>query len=191
MEQGIGNKGIILACNSRSNDVAENDYYATDPIAMEKLCDVFEFHKWIWEPACGEGHLSKVLESRGYDVISTDLIDHNFGGYETLDFLQTNEKNLKEDIVTNPPYKFANEFVKKALDSIANDYYVVFFLKLSFVSSKGRRKFFEENPPKFIYVFSDRVECAKNGKFEGKKGVDYAWFIWQKGWHGNTTLRWL
>ena len=191
MEQGIGNKGIILACNYRSNDVAENDYYATDPIAMEKLCDVFEFHKWIWEPACGEGHLSKVLESRGYDVISTDLIDHNFGGYETLDFLQTDEKNLKEDIVTNPPYKFANEFVKKALDSIANDYYVVFFLKLSFVSSKGRRKFFEENPPKFIYVFSDRVECAKNGKFEGKKGVDYAWFIWQKGWHGNTTLRWL
>ena len=187
----MANTGIILACNHRSNDVAEHDYYATEPIAMEKLCDAFQFHKNIWEPACGEGHLSKVLESRGYDVISTDLIDRGFGGYEPLDFLQTNECNLKEDIITNPPYSLANDFVKKALDTVADGYFVAMFLKLTFVSSKGRKELFRNNPPKTIYAFSERVECAKNGKFEGKRGVDYAWFIWQKGLHGVTELRWL
>ena len=191
MEQGIGNKGIILACNHRSNNVAENDYYATEPIAMEKLCDVFKFNHYIWEPACGEGHLSKVLEARGYDVISTDLIDRGYSKYEPMDFLQCDETDLREDIVTNPPYKFANEFLKKALDVICDGYHVALFLKLTFVSSKGRKKLFQNFPPKQIYVFSERIECAKNGKFQGKRGVDYAWFIWQKGWKGITTLRWL
>lgn len=67
------------ASNHTVNSRAENDFYATDPRAIELLLNVENFSDKVWECACGEGHLSKVLESKGYDVISTDLIDRGFG----------------------------------------------------------------------------------------------------------------
>lgn len=193
MNQGIGNNGIILACNNRSKDTPEFDYYATDPIAVEKLLNVHSFKHDVWEPCCGEGHISNVLLSHGYDVYNTDIIDRGCND-ETVDFMKISTivcGQFEEDIVTNPPYKLGVDFVKKAIEILANECQIALLLKLTFMCSKGRAKFFEENPPKFIYVFSDRIECAKNGNFEGKKGVDYAWFIWEKGWHGDTTLRWI
>lgn len=47
-----------------------------------------------------------------------------------------------------------------------------------------------------VLVFSERVLCAKNGDFEGMKqgggsAVAYAWFVWQKGYNGNTTIEWI
>lgn len=71
----------------------------------------------IWECACGEGHLSKVLENRGYKVYSTDLIDRGFGD-GNIDFLKYDGKKIHCDILTNPPYKYAKEFVKKSFLSV-------------------------------------------------------------------------
>ena len=189
--QGIGNNGIILACNNRSTNCADNDYYATDPIAVEKLLKKFAFHKEIWEPACGEGHISKVLEAHGYDVISTDLIYRGYGEKEPYDFLTSDECDLREDIITNPPYKRTIEFLEKALSMIVDKQYVALLLKITFLSGKTRHEFYKKNPPKQIYVFSDRIECAKNGIFEGKKAVDYIWAIWEKGYEGPTYLDWI
>ena len=70
---------VLGASNHSTNEREENDYYATDPIAMELLLDIEQFSPEVWECACGEGHLSKVLESRGYHVMSTDLIDRGLG----------------------------------------------------------------------------------------------------------------
>jgi hypothetical protein len=54
---------MYLDMNIRSNpDREPNDYYATDPKALEKLLKYESFDKNIWEPACGEGNLSKVLK---------------------------------------------------------------------------------------------------------------------------------
>lgn len=67
------------ASNHTMNSRAENDYYATDPRAVELLLEKEEFSNNIWECACGEGHISKVLEQNGYEVLSTDLIDRGYG----------------------------------------------------------------------------------------------------------------
>ena len=75
-----------------SNHVPEErkafDYYATDPKAVEMLLELEQFSPVIWEPACGEGHISKVLQAHGYQVISTDLVYRGFGDPEPLDFLK-------------------------------------------------------------------------------------------------------
>ena len=168
MATHIGNSGSLRGCNQRSNDTAEHDYYATDPIAVEKLLEVETFDKYIWEPACGEGHISKVLEVHGYHVESSDLIYRGFGDKEPCDFL-ADDYAFDGDIITNPPYKYAQEFVEKALDSIDDGHKVAMFLKLTFVSSSGRIELFKNRPPQTIYVFSKRVECGKNGIFLGKK----------------------
>jgi hypothetical protein len=63
------------------------------------------------------------------------------------------------------------------------------------MESKGRKQFFEQNPPKTIYVSSSRILCAKNGDFElmktkGGSAVAYCWFVWHKGFCGDTTVKW-
>ena len=85
----------------------------------------------------------------------------------------------------------------KALDLIGEGHKVYMFLKLTFLEGKARyRELFSKYPPKNIYVFSERVMCAKNGKFDemkagGGSAVAYAWFVWQKGFTEKTTIEWI
>jgi hypothetical protein len=193
-----GNKNsiykILGASNHTDKERQEHDYYATEPRAIDLLLEVEEFNKDIWECAAGEGHLSKRLIAYGYNVKSTDLIDRGYGE-GGVDFLKQTEW-FDGDIITNPPYRYAIEFVYKALELIPTGNKVAMFLKLQFLESKKRRKLFDEYPPKVIYVSSSRLLCAKNGDFEGMKkdggsAVAYAWFIWEKGYTGETIVRWI
>lgn len=71
--------GCLGASNHSKEEREENDFYATDPKAAEYLMELEELNKNIWECACGEGHLSKPMLEKGYNVKSTDLIDRKFG----------------------------------------------------------------------------------------------------------------
>lgn len=181
------------ASNHTEQEREENDYYATEPKALELLLDLETFDQNIWEPACGEGALSNVLVERGFNVKNTDLIDRGLG--EQLDFLSSeNNTPFKGDIITNPPYKIAEKFVEKALELIEPGNKVAMFLSILFVEGKKRKIFLEKNKIKTIWVSSSRLNCAKNGDWETyKPGVSarcYAWFIWEKGYDGETTLKW-
>ena len=71
---------VTLGASNHAKDEREqDDYYATDPKAMELLLEKETFSNNIWECACGSGELSNVLAAHGYNVLSTDLIDRNFG----------------------------------------------------------------------------------------------------------------
>lgn len=178
------------ASNHTKEDREENDYYATEPKAVELLLAEEKFSKNILEPMCGEGHISKILEAHGYNVTSFDIIDRKYGSVQ--DFFSYDKQNEDIDIITNPAYKFALEAVKKALDVVANGHKVAMFLKLSFLEGKARKPFFLENPPKVIYVSSSRLVCAKNGKFKGQgSAVAYAWFVWIKGFKGDPIIKWI
>lgn len=133
------------ASNHTESERELNDFYATSPEAAEYLCDMFSFHPLIWECACGKGHLAKVFERRGYLVKATDLIDRGFGK-GGVDFL-AQEKIFPGDIITNPPYKLAQEFVEKALTLVPNGNRVAMFLKLTFLEGKRRKALFSEYPP--------------------------------------------
>ena len=135
---------VLGASNHSTNDREENDYYATDPIAMELLLDIEQFSPEVWECACGEGHLSKVLESRGYHVMSTDLIDRGFGE-SGVDFLNS-DIVFDGDIITNPPYKYAKEFVEHAIEHVTAEHRVAMLLKIQFLEGKARRELFEKYP---------------------------------------------
>ena len=60
----------------------KNDFYATNPHALEIAMPIFKdiLHNNVWECACGQGHLSEVLKDNGYNVKSTDLVDRGYGG---------------------------------------------------------------------------------------------------------------
>lgn len=181
----------LLGASSHSAQEREpNDYYATDPKAVELLCDMENFSQKILEPSCGEGHISQVLKDYGYSVTSRDLINRGYG--EVADFLNKSNQEWCGDIITNPPYKFAKEFVEKSLDIVPEGHKVAMFLKLTFLEGKGRKEMFQNNPPKTVYVSSSRLKCAKNGDFDNAPGsaTAYAWYVWEKGYKGDTVIKW-
>lgn len=177
------------ASNHSSSKREEFDYYATDPIAIELLLQYETFNNNIWECACGEGHISKVLKNFGYNVYSTDLINRGYQD-DQIDFLNT-YMMFNGDIITNPPFKHAQKFVEKALSLVNYGSKVAMFLRLTFLEGKKRKKLFIEQPFKKIYIFSSRIQCGKNGIFKGSSVVAYAWFIWEKGYSGKPTIEWI
>lgn len=181
------------ASNHANSERAENDYYATDPKAIELLLPLESFSENIWECACGEGHLSKALIQNGFHVRSTDLIDRGYGE-GGVDFLKSTD-SFDGDIITNPPYKYALEFVKHAIETIQDGHKVAMLLRVLFLEGKARRKLFDQYPPKTVYISTSRILCVKNGVFDKKRCADgsaqaYAWFIWEKPYSGPTEVKW-
>lgn len=189
-----GNKSSVFktigASNHTDHDRQSEDYYATEPAATDWLCKLEKFSSPILEPSCGEGHISRQLIAHGYEVVSRDLVDRGYG--EVADFLFFNDEKWDGDIITNPPYALAQEFVEKALQMVSDGHKVAMFLKLTFLAGQSRRAMFKNTPPRRIWVSSSRLKCAMNGDFKafGSSAVDYAWFVWEKGYKGHPEIRW-
>jgi len=183
--------GLMLGVNSHSIR-EENDFYATNPIALKLFLSKFgsKLNKNVWECACGQGHLSKELAREGYNVYSSDLIDRGFG--DTKNFLQST-KSFKGDILTNPPFKLAEQFIEKGMELIPNGNHLILFLKIQFLEGQRRYKLFKKFPPKYVYVHSSRQQCSKDADFEHLNATTqfYAWYVWEKGYKGDTIIRWL
>lgn len=180
------------ASNHVADERAANDYYATDPRAVEMLLQMETFAPVIWEPACGEGHISKVLAAHGYEVISTDLIYRGFGDPEPLNFLEETLDGFEGDIITNPPYSVGLQFVERALESVRPGGKVAMFLKVQFLEGKRRGEFFKKSPPRSVYISRSRLACYKNGDLttNPESAIAYAWYVWEKGFTGDPVIKW-
>lgn len=196
-----GSNKIFKTIGASNHTIQEreiNDFYATDPIAIDKLANVFGLPMFIWEPACGNGLLSRRLKELGCEVYSTDIVDRGYGD-SIKSFFEYDEIPMVgcDCILTNPPYSFAMEFVLHALDLLPDGGWCIMFLKTTFLEGKKRyEELFKDNPPKFILQFSSRVLCAKNAEFDkmrsgGGSAVAYAWFIWQKGNRNAPIIKWI
>lgn len=193
MKDWTGNKTATITTsgfhNNSKHQREENDFYATSPVALEKLLQKEDFDN-VWECACGVGNLSEVLKEKGIHGKSSDLINRNYG--EIVDFLNE-DINWEGDIITNPPYKTSTDFVYKALSILKNGRKLAMIFPQRYLSSKTRYKLFTQFPPKIVYAFSGRVACALNNDFSlhSNSAVDYLWIIWEKGYEGETILRWI
>lgn len=171
----------------------DNDYYATPPESTLALLEEESFRGTILEPCCGEGHISEVLKKSGHNVISNDLINRGYGE-SFKDFLQEDFQKV-DNIVTNPPFKFAKEFIEKSLEIAEKK--VAMFCKIQLLEGVQRKQLFEETPLKAVYVFSKRQNPLRNGNAldeNGKKWSStmcFAWFVWERGYQGEPTVRWI
>ena len=181
---------IIQVGFNPDTERANNDLYCTNPKTLELLLQYETFDNNIWECCNGLSHLSNYLISNGYSVRKSDIDNYNQTDVEIIDFLQTTDV-WKGDIITNPPYKDAESFVRKAL-SIC-DGKVVMNLKINFLATQKRKQLFTDLPPKTIYILSKRYSCAKDGEFEkfNNGAIDYCWIVWEKGYEGETKIKWI
>lgn len=183
----------IGASNHKPELRQEDDFYATSPQAIDDLLKAETFGEFIWECAAGENHLANRLEERiGKKVFKTDIIQRT-SDVAILNFLSSEALEFDDeyDIITNPPYKYALEFCEQAIRLMHNK--CAMLLNIRFLEGQSRYEFFQQHPMKKVWVYSQRLACAKDGDFQRYKGgvTAFAWFVWEKGWHGDTTIGWI
>lgn len=171
----------------------KDDWYPTPPEATQALLDVEIFtgsEACLWEPCCGDGAISKVVEANGYQIQSTDLNDYDYGDQTGVDFLMET-KRLGDAIITNPPYKLATEFIKHAIDLGVKKH--CWLLRLSFLEGQARYdSLFHSHPPARIYVFSKRLTIWRGDEeVAGSGTVAYAWFVWKQGYRATPMVSWI
>lgn len=186
--------GIAINKEKRQKE----DWYVTPRHVTEALIEREYFTGTIWEPACGDGAMSKVLIGYGYNVISSDLFDRGYG--ETgVDFLKSEYDFIGKrigirahNIITNPPYSrgILNKFIYKAVSETPRK--VCMVMRIQALETLPRREIFKEFPPARVWVFSDRVMMLNGGQeTKDKSQMCYAWFVWEAGFKGKTQLDWI
>lgn len=196
--------GGQLSGGNTATSRAENDFYATDPKAVEKLIDslykdgVCYSLKKCLEPSVGTGNICKMFDWAQRNWTCLDVVDRGYPNTIMQDYLTWQTDDEFDFIITNPPYTLASEFIEKSI-SLLNSYGMCcMYLKLQFLEGVKRKELFDKYPPKYIYVFRSRMATWKNGLEKnpdtGKKWAEtiaFAWFVWVKGSTTEPVIRWI
>jgi len=171
----------------RFADLEGPDFFRTPPWATYALIDNEKFEGDIWESACGDGAMSRVLAATGLPVRSSDLYDRGYGE-SGCDFLRPTWSS--DNIVTNPPYNCAEGFVSSGLKHARRKFALL--LRLAFLEGANRANtIFSLTPPARVWVFSERITFYPSGVTpKGSGTTAYAWFVWDKEAPGRTELKW-
>ena len=192
--------GGKLAGGNPKNERVENDFYATDPLAVEMLMDKYKFNEGSFlEPCVGNGNISSAIKEKfpNSQVVGIDLVDRGYPNTIIHDFITYETEEKFDNIITNPPYSLGMEFVEKGMELLNDNGKMAMFLKIQFLEGAKRTEMFEKYPPKYIYVFTKRMATWNNGQPTDEKGkrwattMCHAWFIWEKGSKTEPIVRWL
>jgi hypothetical protein len=135
----------------------------------------------VFDPCCGNGALLDVLEAAGHSVSGADIKDYGWRGTVVKDFLASPSDLRGTSIVSNPPYRRAQEFIQKVIDE--GSPYHAWLLRLNFLESMGRKPFFESYPPSRIHLSSRRLPQMHQYGWVGTEtssNACYCWYVWDK-----------
>jgi hypothetical protein len=188
MDETYNVNGGFKPTIKRFADLDGPDFFPTPEWATFALMENEPFDGQIWEPACGDGSMARVLASKGNEVIATDLHDRGYGK-SGIDFLDANRK--VDNIVTNPPYNAAEGFIRSGLRNAKSKFALL--LRLAFLEGGNRsRTIFSTTPPVRVWVFSERITFYPAGAIKKGTGTTaYAWFVWEQNNRSDTELKWL
>jgi|TARA_B110000211_G_scaffold112291_1_gene130526 hypothetical protein len=159
----------------KSNQHGRNaaDFYATPPECTIALLDEFG---WlfeglsVWEPACGDGAITKVLRSKKYEVYSSDKYSRGYG-LSKVDFLKS--EMWPQSIITNPPFNLAEQFIEKA---VTREVPFAMLLKATYWHAAKRNELFNRTRPLAVMAMSWRPAMSPE---RGKSGtMDFIWTVW-------------
>jgi hypothetical protein len=172
-----------------------HDCYETPAEITRALLKVESLPHYIWEPACGRGAIVHVLRAAGYEVVASDLIDHQGTppftppSYLGRDFLLEHTAPAGTQCVcTNPPYRHAEAFVRHSLELAPK---VVMLLRLAFLESERRRDILENGKLARVLVFRNRPRMMHRDGWTGPRtnsAIAFAWFVWDAAHRGPTEL---
>ena len=163
------------------------DYFPTPLWATRALCEWLGYNlhvsndETVLEPACGEGHMVRALKDYFLSVSAYDIQPMGYGKQADYLFPSYQDDVLNYDwVITNPPFKLAEQFIEKALRNVNRG--ACFLTRTSFLEGVGRHnRLFSKTPPSYVLQFSERVPMLK-GRVDKKASTatSYAWLVWVK-----------
>jgi len=182
---------LMGASNHSLSKRAEEDYYSTPAIAVEKLLAELDKLKiklpnLIIEPSVGDGAIANILINKGFEVYGFDIIDRGFPNTNIENWLQVKTRPEQEiAIIANFPYKDIQKHTEHSLSILKDGEYLISLAKIQFLEGKARREMFDKFPPKYVLVFSERIKCLANGVDNGgSSAICFCWYIFEKGYNG-------
>lgn len=166
------------------------DAYFTPIEAVLPLIEMEDIPNYILEPSAGNGAIVEPLVHAGHIVRAHDL--HDYGaGYIQQDYL-TSSPSEARGIITNPPYKLAEQFARKAISEAP---YVAFLLRMNWLEGTKRKALFDTSPPSRVLVSSRRLPMMHRYGWDGPEAPSntcYAWFVWdyREGVTSTTEIKW-
>ena len=167
-----------------------NDFYPTPYEITEDLFKLEKFDGDVLEPACGQGHMSEII-SKYNQTFSFDKFDDSYSRIKH-DFLTFETDQEFDNIITNPPFTFAEQFVLKA-KKIAKKK-IAMILKIQFLEGKSRLKNLwkdKEFPLEYVYIYSGRVGFGDVNNKKVSSALCFAWYVWNKEYKGEPKIRWI
>lgn len=157
-----------------------SDWYVEPGWCTELLLQAVDFVGPIWDPCCGCGTIPKTIQrcgniTNGYG--GSDLVYRGYGE-GGRDFLA--DPGPWFNLIFNPPYNIAEQFILHALDVASCK--VAALVNLKFLASQGRReRLFKPHPPAAVLILSRRPSMPPGGSgIEAKGGTaDYCWVVWE------------
>lgn len=183
-------EGYSLAGFSTTRERVNDDFYATPETSTVALLQRENIIYPALEPACGQGHIAKLLKG---ETVATDLIDRGYGK-PGIDFL-THEFQHYPTVITNPPFNLFTEFVQKGLEVATRK--LILFGKLQALEGSKRATVLENTPLRTVYVFKKRQNPLRNGSLVDEKGkpwastMAFAWYVWEHGYTGKPQIEWI
>jgi hypothetical protein len=171
-----------MRVQSAHKDAARGvDAYFSPPEAIASLLHIERANlpRVIWEPAAGDGAMVRPLRDAGYTVIASDIADYGLESCQAgLDYLKARPRPGVQGIVTNPPFKLADRFARKALHEVP---YLALLLRTNFLESTKRLPFFREHEPARIWISARRLPMMHRFGWGGPRNESntcHAWFVW-------------
>jgi hypothetical protein len=180
----------MVGKNFSANNLGQrrkSDIYETPYSITEQLIQAEHFNRNLstLEPACGNGAITKVLRNKGFTHVHEYDIEQNF--------LEENARYSQ--IITNPPFSLAFEFILKAKKLTDNKF--AFLLPLSYLHGKKRLDHIYKDrsfPLARIHVFCRYPMLGDKLRNDGKYRTGmmvYAWFVWEKLHNGEPSICWI
>lgn len=168
----------------------EDDIFPTPEWVTEALMAHVKFVGEIYEPACGYGHMAKVIKEYHRFCHASDKNDLGYG--EVRDFLKNPYANMP-NCITNPPYSHVKEFIDTALANTTGK--VAMLCRIEFLSAQSRQEWFNKFPPAEILVLGRRLKRwdEQTQDFSGETSAfSHIWIVWDCSRKvERTVVRWI
>lgn len=174
-----------MSSTNRGSARSDLDQYDTPKHTIQSLLDVHRIRYPVLEPCAGNLAISNMIERHPTEVVTNDV---NIDSPSELHYDYLDRDGFRyygfSTIITNPPFNIAQEIIERAIGDVIIGGEVIMLLRLNFLGTIKRKRFWKYAPLKHIYVLSKRPRFHSSGD-----SVEYAWFIFERGYTGKTTIK--
>ena len=181
-----------MSATGRGRERNPRDFYRTPAWCVEVLLEHEQLLPRVFDPSCGDGAILEVLQEAGHKVQGLDIdaasamraSDALGAPVWVGDYLSPGRTNPPFcDVVMNPPYRQAAEFIRKALERSGPREKVCALLRLNFLGSSRKRLDLvgAGSELRRVIVLSRRPSFTGDGRSDA---CEYAWFIFLRGYNG-------